>query len=344
MAVRYPEDGANIYRSLQIRAKAKVKASNAYVKTVKPCIVRVQLPQTNNRPMLADAQVREIEEQSPVDTLVQTPIEASDKDRQQSLEFVLQQTVDVATGNVIAADQLPFSVGLCSGVIKVAKDVLRYDGSSPKLYRLTIKLVDTDPEDEKFEQNDCASQQSGYCQKSHVGTVDVKILNKNDPPTMTEASNKFTVNEDAAIGAALSPTKLQFSDPDDDDVGKHTFRILQLDDRDDIGLDGSTGALTVKRKLNFERKPSYRMQVSVTDSGGWKNEPLVAKSWITVDVIDVNDKPTMAATLSASINENEPAGTVVINDLGASDEDAEGRVEAGFIEPSVRDCWREHVL
>ena len=389
-AIRFPTKGGSKTRLLTITSKREFKnAPGIYIKTLKPCKLTVTLRNSNDRPTVPANQVRSIEEWSPKDALVQTPIQAEDPDEGQGFIFTLLATTrldDVGTGRqkppkgttvagstVSYTDNsgkgIPFQVGRCSGIIKVKNDVLRYDYdntlngnnifSGIRQYQLRINVMDKDTDDQEFEQGNPDSQtadsnnkicdytknagtdtdKSGYCQKrSEEALITVDIKNRNDPPYAVETTSNddFTIGENSPVNTKLtvggggrkwywdtSPRKygrVYFTDPDYEDT--HTFRIVSMDDHDAFKIDSTTGQLSVKKALDFEKKAKYRMKISITDSGGWKNIPLSVETWITITVLDENDAPTCATSMKGELDEELAIGTVAIKDLGGEDIDA----------------------
>ena len=230
--------------------------------------------------------------------------------------------------------------------------------SGIRQYILRIHVEDKDTDDQDFENGSPINQnavsgktcnyaanagtstdRSGYCQKrSAEATVTVDILNRNDVPEATESNknNDFSVGENAAVNSKLTVGgggrygqgvaaglqgngKIYFFDPDLEDT--HTFRLIALDDHDAFALDSKTGQLSVKKALNFEKKSSYRLKLSITDSGGWRNRPLIVETWITVTVTDQNDAPTCKNSKKGELDEELAIGEVVIADLGGKDVD-----------------------
>ena len=377
-AIKYPTKGGSTTRVLTITSKREFKnAAGIYIKTLKPCKVTVTLRNSNDRPTVPTGQVRSIEEWSKQDMLVQTPIEAEDLDQGQGFIFTLLKTTrgDAARNGAmlpvknaeLTGNNLPFVVGRCSGIIKVKKDILRYDydtvldssiKSGLRQYILRIHVEDKDTDDQDFENGSpigqsggtgtcnyaanagTSSDRSGYCQKrSEEATITVDILNRNDAPEAKETTknNDFTIGENAAVNTKLSVGgggrdkggttwtgnkngRIYFTDPDLEDT--HTFRIISLDDHDAFALDSKTGQLSVKKSLNFEKKETYRIKVSITDSGGWRNIPKIVETWVTITVLDQNDAPSCKNSKKGEVDEELAIGEVVISDLGGEDVDA----------------------
>jgi hypothetical protein len=347
-------------RTLLVTATRSLKANTATViKTRKACTIIVTVRNSNDRPWLTKGQVRTIEEQSAVDTLVQTPVEAHDYDEGQSFVFELD-TTDDADGNGITEDtKLPFSIGKCSGILKVKNDVLRYDDDAlgqlvkSRKYTLAIKVTDQDSDYANFDKDACNAERHSiaadapgivkgiYCQKANEGTIEVEILNKNDAPYVSstdQATNEgFVVDENANLGFSVGT--IAVSDQDIDDVGKHSFKILQLDSHDGFTINPETGEIKVKRTLDFEDKKAYRIKVLATDTGGWRKRPLSVEIWIDITVQDSNDRPQIASTLDASVDENL-LDEVVVAELPVLEKDVQTKwntIEFKFTEGSSDD-------
>jgi hypothetical protein len=211
------------------RALISDSTGQTKIKTRKSCTVIVNLRNSNDRPYITGGQVRTIEEGSAVDILVQTPVEANDVDDGQTFEFSVDDSqfgngwYDETHGSNVAASNIPFSIGKCSGIFKVKKDVLRYDDDNSipgiRLYTVALIVKDQDDDDANFDNADCKDNGAGasraYCQKSGQATVQIEVLNKNDAPyisTANEGTNTgFSIGEHAANKDEVGT--IAFSDP-----------------------------------------------------------------------------------------------------------------------------------
>jgi len=94
-------------------------------------------------------------------------------------------------------------------------------------------------------------------------------------------------------------------------------------------MEYSTGQIRVNATtINFEFLPVYKLLVQVSDitslvTGSGSGTTLNAQCTVTVNIIDVNERPSMPALTSFSIDENSPVstsiGTVVGTDPDAYD-------------------------
>lgn len=123
-----------------------------------------------------------------------------------------------------------------------------------------------------------------------------------------------TFPEDQPIGTALAT--FSATDPDSNE-----FFTYQLVSDSVLGPDNNKfyiegGQLKVGQPLNYESQITYKIDVRVTDRGGYS----LTKQF-TLTVTDVNDAPTDIAISATAFSEMSPVGTLVAT-LDAVDEDA----------------------
>ncbi|XP_043455316.1 protocadherin Fat 2 [Prionailurus bengalensis] len=152
--------------------------------------------------------------------------------------------------------------------------------------------------------------------------TDLKITledaNDNSPQCITELSS-LKVPEDLPPGTVL--TFLDASDPDVGPAGE--VRYVLLDDaHGTFQVDPMTGALSLERELDFERRAGYNLSLWASDSG----RPLARRTLCHVEVIvlDVNENlhpPRFASFVhQGQVQENSPSGTQVMV-VAAHDDD-----------------------
>lgn len=148
----------------------------------------------------------------------------------------------------------------------------------------------------------------------------ISINDKNDTPTDITLS-VLGVDENSPIGTAVG-----FLNAVDEDVADtHTFTLVHgFGGSDNSKFSIDANKLQVNALLDYETQSSYTVRVRATDNAG-----AFVEKYFAININDVNEAPT-AITLSAtSINENEPAGSV-IGTLATVDEDNADSHTYGF--------------
>ncbi|XP_007188683.2 protocadherin Fat 2 [Balaenoptera acutorostrata] len=149
--------------------------------------------------------------------------------------------------------------------------------------------------------------------------VTLEDANDNSPQCITELRS-LKVPEDLPPGTIL--TFLDASDPDLGPAGE--VRYVLLDDaHGTFHVNLMTGALSLEKELDFERRAGYNLSLWASDSG----KPLARRTLCRVEVIvlDVNENlhpPRFASFVyQGQVQENSPSGTSVMA-VAAHDEDS----------------------
>ncbi|XP_036069858.1 protocadherin alpha-3 isoform X6 [Oryzias melastigma] len=163
--------------------------------------------------------------------------------------------------------------------------------------------------------------------------VEVEILDINDhAPVFMEKEKRLEISESALPGA-----RFQLQAAQDPDVGQFSIQQYKLSQNEhfrvevkDRGEDGKVPFLVLQKQLDRETTEKHKLRLTAVDGG----KP--AKSGnieIIVDVLDINDNSPVFTkeTYSATIKENIPIGTVVIQ-VNATDSDkgANGEIIYSF--------------
>ncbi len=139
----------------------------------------------------------------------------------------------------------------------------------------------------------------------------VIVVNDVNETPVVEPAQTFTISEDAAPPLAVTPAVAKASDGDADAL---TF---SLDDPSNtFAINPTTGEISLASSLDFEAATSYPITIIATDpDGATGSEPA------TIDIIDVNEAPTIVAppVVPVRVLENSPAGTVVTDQITATD-------------------------
>lgn len=141
-----------------------------------------------------------------------------------------------------------------------------------------------------------------------------------NPPRFLAPVYRIKVPEDLPVGALL--LWLESADPDLGGGGLVTYNLKNTEGGS-FGLDPSTGALTLERELDFERRGSYNLTVRAVDHGLPRS--LSSSCFVEIQVLDVNEnlhRPLFSQFVSeGGVVEDAAVGTRVLQ-LTASDQDA----------------------
>nr|XP_039326783.1 protocadherin Fat 2 [Saimiri boliviensis boliviensis] len=149
--------------------------------------------------------------------------------------------------------------------------------------------------------------------------VTLEDVNDNSPQCITEL-NRLKVPEDLPPGTIL--TFLDASDPDLGPAGEVRY-VLVDDAHGTFRVDLMTGALSLERELDFERRAGYNLSLWASDNG----RPLARRTLCHLEVIvlDVNENlhpPHFASFVhQGQVQENSPSGTQVMV-VAAHDDDS----------------------
>lgn len=148
----------------------------------------------------------------------------------------------------------------------------------------------------------------------------VVLQDVNDnPPKFVPTVYKLKVPEDVPVG-----TLLVWVESIDLDMGSGGLISYNLKNTEAgiFHLDSSTGALTLERELDFERRPSYNLTVRAVDHGLPRS--LSSSCFVEIQVLDVNEnlhRPVFSEFVyKAEVMEDAAVGTSVVM-LTASDKD-----------------------
>ncbi|CAN9515218.1 unnamed protein product [Ophioblennius macclurei] len=146
----------------------------------------------------------------------------------------------------------------------------------------------------------------------------VQDVNDN-PPKFVPRSYRVKVPEDVPVGTLL--VWMESLDLDLGSGGAVTYN-LKTTEGGTFQLDPSSGALTLERELDFERRPWYNLTVRAVDHGLPRS--LSSSCVVEVQVLDVNEnlhRPVFSQFVyEAAVMEDAAVGTSVVA-LTASDKD-----------------------
>ncbi|XP_061106359.1 protocadherin alpha-8-like isoform X4 [Conger conger] len=158
--------------------------------------------------------------------------------------------------------------------------------------------------------------------KSASLNISVIVLDANDnAPVCRQQKYTVSVKENVSVGTSL--LRVEAVDLDEGANGEvdYSFRSKFRSKISELfEIHNKTGEIKIKGPIDFEDKEIHELNVQVTDNG---QLPLTTHCSVVVKVEDVNDnKPEIDVTsLSSSIRENAPPGTVVAL-MGVTDLDS----------------------
>ncbi|XP_044541035.1 protocadherin gamma-A12-like [Gracilinanus agilis] len=156
---------------------------------------------------------------------------------------------------------------------------------------------------------------------AHSGTsrVRVTVLDANDnAPVFTQSVYSVSIPENVPVGTWL--LSVNATDPDEGVNGEVTYSFWNIHSKAKqvFELDSHLGSISTIGHLNYEESGFYEMEVQAKDNAGF-----FARANVLVTVVDVNDNApeVTIASLTNSILESSPAGTVIAL-LNAHDQDS----------------------
>lgn len=262
-----------------------------------------------NDPVVVDSATMYVDEEVPRNTLVGSPLNASDSDPDQTLIF------SIFGGNIDGA----FKIGACNGQLRVANATLNYeDPMVGGVYNLIVKVED-----------------DGFPPSSAFAAIDIVLRDVNDPPVFTQLQVQRSVNENSPVGAAVgAPLPVV-----DEDAGAVLSYVIELGDSEGFFNVSADGQMRVARAgLDFEKvnpitgQPDnvFRLRVVVYDN---HVPPLFDKGLVTIQVTDVNDPPVITSG-SRYVEELAGDGALVGTPLTVSDQDDGDSVTWSLAAPS----------
>ena len=195
-----------------------------------------------------------------------------------------------------------FRLDPATGVLAVARDM---DREATEFYDLTVRAVDGDR----------------HHPLSAVASVRVRILDVNDvAPIFTARKYVVKAREDLPLGSVVG-----FVDASDPDLYQGGEVAFSLDgDVDTFHIDSVSGAVKIRKELDYETKQLYNLTVVAMDGG---SPSLVSLATFIVEVLDVNENiyPPIFDSfyVEAAVPENMPVGSLVTK-VAAKDFDKEG--------------------
>ncbi|NGZ05238.1 MAG: tandem-95 repeat protein, partial [Magnetococcales bacterium] len=239
----------------------------------------------NQAPTVTSPVSGSVAENDPETTVVYTA-SASDPDVGDSLTFTLGGT-----------DAGAFSIDESTGEVRLLASA---DYESKPSYAIDVIVTD--------------SGGLTDTQAVSIAVTDVNETPANQAPTITSPVSGSVVENDPETTVVYTASA---SDPD---VGDSLTFSLGGEDAGAFSIDESTGEVRLLASADYETKPSYAIDVIVTDSGGLTDTQAVSITVTDVNETPANQAPTVTSPVSGSVAENDPETTVVYT-ASASDPD-----------------------
>ncbi|KAI5643563.1 cadherin domain-containing protein [Phthorimaea operculella] len=169
------------------------------------------------------------------------------------------------------------------------------------------------------------AKDSGRPQRSATATVRLSVADVNDnPPEFEFRAYRATVPELDAVGTEI--LRVHATSRDTGVNADVYYSLVGGDDRDDFAVDRGTGALSIARPLDYERRKEYFLTIQAIDGGA---PPLSDLATVNITIEDSNDNAPVftQASYGARVREDATSGTRILQVI-ADDADAglNGRV------------------
>uniref|UniRef100_A0A8C9F9H4 FAT atypical cadherin 4 n=1 Tax=Pavo cristatus TaxID=9049 RepID=A0A8C9F9H4_PAVCR len=147
-------------------------------------------------------------------------------------------------------------------------------------------------------------------------TVNITVLDANDPPVFTLGTYNIQISEGVPPG-----THVTFVSAFDSDSvpswSRFSYFIGSGNDNSAFSINPQTGQVTVTAELDRETRPVYNLSVLAIDSG---TPSATGSASLLVTLEDINDNGPTLSTHQGEVMENNRAGTLVMT-LQSSDPD-----------------------
>ncbi|XP_019518305.1 PREDICTED: protocadherin gamma-A12 isoform X7 [Hipposideros armiger] len=155
--------------------------------------------------------------------------------------------------------------------------------------------------------------------RTGTARIRVMVVDVNDnAPAFAQSEYRVSVPENVAVGTTL--LLVNATDPDEGANAEvmYSFRYVDNKAAQLFKLDCNLGTISTIGELNHEESGFYEMEVQAMDNAGYS-----ARAKVLITVLDVNDNaPEVVVTsLSSSILENSPRGTLIAL-LNVNDQDS----------------------
>lgn len=208
-----------------------------------------------------------------------TLVSASDRDS--GLNGIVHYSLEANQGNI------PFAIDSKSGLVTT---------SGPIDYELQSSYI--------F--NVVASDGGG---RTATSVLNISVVDKNDNyPVINPTTYNVSLYENLTVGDVVATIFAR--DNDSGIYSQLTFSISNGSSDSHFSIESSTGVISLLKSLDRETKDFHRLEVQVTDGGGFKSKNTAV---VQVTVLDVNDEPPVfqPSFYNFTIVENSDLQTVL---------------------------------
>ena len=254
--------------------------------------VVINILDVNEKPDIVNKPLEfNVDENSAVGTLVDI-VKVTDEDTWTSMSYSLVDSTAGATDLFeIAPTTCPESGYYC-GKLTVKLANINYENTQTYF----LKVIATDDGDAK-----------GFPPSmSDTSVIKINVIDKNDTPAFVQPKYNFTIDENSVEDSPVGQVEAK-----DEDNNKLTYTIVDITKNASkyFKVDPSTGEITTTNvMLDYESVAKYEFKVIATDDG---IPNLSDTTIVTVNVNDVNERPTLKVPSSLLVNEGETIGTVL---------------------------------
>jgi hypothetical protein len=192
-------------------------------------------------------------------------------------------------GTWVSGDSQPvFAINPCTGIITVKRFVLDFEAVPEYLLQVSVT-------DDGGEENNPLSDDA---------EITVTIVDINEAPTVSDSTRE--VDENSVVGTVVGAV-LTGQDQDGYGTDTFTFNVTGGEGFGIFEIDADSGQVTVAvASLDYETRDLWTAVITVTDGGtdGEADSQLSTSATLTININDVNEKPTLPTDTTRSVNEN----------------------------------------
>jgi VCBS repeat-containing protein len=256
--------------------------------------VTINVTDVNETPLIDAGQTFSVAQNAPSNTVVGT-VAASDPDTGAPDNTL---TYSIVSGNTSSA----FTIDTSTGKITVNNPAALDPSVNPQ-FALVVQVADGG---------------SPSLSTTQSVTVNVTASTANQPPTI-QSGQVFSTTENRANGSIIGTVIA--SDPNQTAPNNTlTYSITGGNTNNAFTINSATGQITVNSTsaLDYETLPQFVLQIKVTDGG---TPSLFATGSVTVNLVDVNEAPSISAGQTFQVAQNADINTIV-GTVSASDPDS----------------------